>query len=318
MKHILITGGAGFIGSNLARILVQEMGHSVTVLDDFFTGDPGNLRGISVELVEGSILDKNLVEKCIRGKDMIFHLAARNIIVSTRNPREDLEVNVLGTFNVLEAASRGGVEKFVYASTSSIYGNPRYLPISEEEPPHFLNFYSVSKYSGESYTRVFYESQDLPTTVVRYSNVYGYNQTPKNPYCGVIGKFIEAALENEPIQIHGDGEQTRDFTFVDDACRATILVGMSPKSMGEAYNIGTGVETSINSLARMTIQLTKSGSEMVRLDRRDIDNIRRRVLNIEKTRHHLKFFPSYTLEEGLKKTIEWAKRNATDKTVSLD
>jgi UDP-glucose 4-epimerase len=311
VKRILITGGAGFIGSNLARILVQEMGHSVTVIDDLFTGDLVNLKGIPVEFVQGNILDRNLVENCMRGKEIIFHLAARNIIVSMRNPREDLEVNILGTFNVLEAALRAGVEKFVYASTSSIYGNPRYLPISEEEPPHFLNFYSVSKYSGESYARVFYESQDLPATVVRYSNVYGYNQTPKNPYCGVIGKFIEAALKNGPIQIHGDGEQTRDFTFVEDACRATILAGMSPKSTGEAYNVGTGVETSINSLARMTIYLAKSGSKIVSLDRRDIDNIRRRVLNIEKTRYHLKFFPSYTLEEGLRKTIEWVGRNAT-------
>ncbi len=309
MKRVLVTGGAGFIGSNLVKMLVLEYNCSVTVIDDLFTGDIKNLEGLDIEFIHGTILDKDLLKKLMKDKDIVYHLAARNIIVSTKNPREDLEVNIVGTFNVLEAALHSNVEKVIYASTSSVYGNPKYLPITEEETPKFLNFYSVSKYAGESYARVFYELYQLPVVVLRYSNVYGYNQTTKNPYCGVVGKFIEWALRNEPIYIHGDGEQTRDFTFVTDACRATILAALNPKSAGEVYNIGTGVETSINSLAELIIMLTNSQSKIVHIDKRDIDNIRRRVLNIEKIRYHLKFYPEFTLKEGLKKTIEWFKKN---------
>jgi UDP-glucose 4-epimerase len=287
MKKVLVTGGAGFIGSNLVRILKQTYGFSVTVIDDLFTGCKENLKGLDVEFIEGTVADSDLLSKHFKGKDLVFHLAARNIIVSMKNPREDMKVNIEGTFNVLEAALHANVGKVVYTSTSSIYGNPRYLPIIEDEPPKFLNFYSVSKFAGESYAKTFYEAHDLPVAVVRYSNVYGYNQLPTNPYCGVIGKFIVKALEGEPLQIHGDGEQSRDFTFVEDACEATIMAGLSPKSVGQDYNIGTGVETSVNALAQNIIALSGSRSELTYIDRRDIDNIRRRVLNVEKIRQQL-------------------------------
>lgn len=306
-KNILVTGGAGFIGSNLVRILLNEHNSNITVIDDLFTGSLNNIEHLEVEFIKGSILDKDLIKKHMKNKDIIIHLAARNIIVSNKNPREDLEVNIIGTFNILETALSNNVEKVVYASTASIYGNPRYLPINEDEPPKFLNFYSVSKFSGENYSKTYYEVHNLPVTVVRYSNVYGYNQSPTNPYCGVIGKFMDNALKNLPLKIHGDGEQTRDFTFVDDACNATIQAALNPKSTGEVYNIGTGIEVSVNNLAELIIKMTSSKSTVEHINRRDIDNIRRRVLNIEKIRHHLKFFPEYPLKDGLNKTIEWFK-----------
>ena len=309
MRKVLVTGGAGFVGSNLVRMLSEEYGCEVTVLDDLFTGRRDFLEGIEHEFVEGSILDLELLSGCLEGVDTVFHLAARNIIVSIQRPREDMEVNIKGTFNVLEAALEHGVEKMVYASTSSVYGNPRHLPISEDEPPSFLNFYSVSKYAGECYCRTFYEIHDLPVAVVRYSNVYGYNQSPENPYCGVVGRFMDMALRGEPLPVHGDGEQTRDFTFVEDACRATVLAALSPKSPGEVYNIGTGVETSVNKLARTILSLAGAEDRIVYIDRRDIDNIRRRVLNVEKARQHLKFFPDHTLEMGLRKTLDWRMGN---------
>jgi UDP-glucose 4-epimerase len=305
VKRILITGGAGFVGSNLAKLLSKEHGWEVTILDDFFTGTRENLAGLDVEIIEGSVVDESKVASCIKNKDIVFHLAARNIIVSTKNPVDDMQTNIRGTYNILSEALKANTPKVLYTSTCSIYGNPRHLPINEDETPSFLNFYSVSKFAGEGYAKTFYEQFNLPVTIVRYSNVFGPNQSPSNPYCGVIGKFIHNALRNEPLQIHGDGEQTRDFTYVEDACKATLLAALDPKAVGDTFNIGTGVECSVNKLANHVVRLSGSQSQVKHIDKRDIDNIRRRVLNIEKIRYKLRFFPSYTLDDGLKKTIDW-------------
>ena len=178
---ILITGGAGFIGSNLARILTQEHRFDVTVLDDFFTGSESFLSGLKVKIIRASILEEKILKKHVKNKDIIFHLAARNIIASSKNPIDDMNTNVRGTYNVLKIGLDENVKKVVYSSTSSIYGNPKHLPINEDETPSFLNFYSVSKYAGEGYAKTFYEQHDLPVSIVRYSNVYGVNQSPQNP-----------------------------------------------------------------------------------------------------------------------------------------
>ncbi len=309
---VLVTGGAGFVGYNLVRILVQKHGYAVTVIDDLFTGNRDNFTDLdgNIEFIEGSVLDYPLLQKAAEGKDIVFHLAARCMIVSTENPELDLEVNTKGTLNMLKACRQVcDIKKFVYTSTSSIYGNPRYIPINEDDGVRFLNFYSVSKFASEGYCNVFYELYDLPVVVVRYSNVYGYYQTPQNPYCGVIGKFIMRALNNEPLLIHGDGEQTRDFTFVEDAVEATIASALSPRSVGQTYNIGTGREVSINDLARIILEVTNSNSPIEYIESRHIDNIRRRVLNVERLRRDLKYVPHYTLEQGIEKTVSWFKEN---------
>jgi UDP-glucose 4-epimerase len=244
VKNVLVTGGAGFIGSNLVHMLIKDYSCRVTILDDMFTGRLENIKHFridnDVDIVNGSVLDSELLLKLMRGKDTVFHLAAVNIIASMENPRADLQVNIIGTYNVLEASLQAGIERVVYASTSSVYGNPRYLPVCEEDGVRFLSFYSASKYAGESYAQVFYEQYGLPVTIVRYSNVYGYNQRPENPYTGVIARFIKWALNNAPLKIHGDGSQTRDFTFVEDACNATILAGSCARAIGETYNIRRG------------------------------------------------------------------------------
>ncbi|GFN23901.1 NAD-dependent epimerase/dehydratase family protein [Thermanaeromonas sp. C210] len=320
MKHVLVTGGAGFIGSNLVRMLVNDYGCEVTVLDNMYTGCPENLgqQGIAtgVQLVTGTVLDQPLVRKLIQGKDTIFHLAAVNITASMENARADLETNIIGTYNVLEAAHQAGVARVVYASTASVYGNPEYLPVCEEDRVRFLNFYAASKYAGECYAQVFYEQYDLPVTVVRYSNVYGYNQRPENPYAGVVARFINWALHDAPLRIYGDGSQTRDFTFIADACRATVLAALCPQAVGKVYNIATGTETTINELARIVIELTSSKSKVLYEDRRPIDNVHRRVLNVEKARKELGFFPEWTLTRGLQETINWARSLAIDKGIS--
>lgn len=305
IRRALVTGGAGFVGSVLVRHLRAEYGCRVTVLDDFFTGDARHLAGLDVEVVEGSVLDTGLLGRLCRGGEIIFHLAARNIIVSTQSPREDMDVNIRGTFNVLEAALRHDVGRVVYASSSSVYGNARALPSAETELPDPLSYYSVSKYAGEGYAKVFYELHGLPVAITRYSNVYGYNQSPANPYCGVVGRFVENALAGAPLLINGDGEQTRDFTFIDDACEATILAGVSPRAVGEVYNVGTGVETSVNALATAVAEAVGDGVSVRHSGEREIDNIRRRAVDVAKIRRHLQFSPRVSLREGLQATVDW-------------
>jgi UDP-glucose 4-epimerase len=305
-RHVLVTGGAGFVCSRIVARLVTS-GADVRVLDDFSTGTRGNLPAASssLEIIEGSVADLPVVREALDGCDIVIHGAARNIILSTKNPRDDYEVNIGGTLNVLLAARDLQPSRVVYTSSCSIYGNPRYLPIAEEDPVNLLSPYAVSKFAGEGYCHAFYESYNLPTAVVRYSNVFGLGQTPENPYCGVVAKFFQAAMADEPPQIHGDGEQTRDYTFVEDAVTATLSVAVSPRATGQAYNVGTGRETSVNRLAQLIAEITGASVEPRHVDRRDIDNIRRRVVNIEKIRRELRWTPVVTVEQGLRDTYDW-------------
>jgi UDP-glucose 4-epimerase len=309
-QRIVVTGGAGFVGSNIVRRLSKE-GAQVVVLDDFYTGAMENLPADdpAIEIVRGTVTDYELVRDVVKGAAVVFHEAARNIIVSTRNPREDYEVNIGGTLNVLLAARETNVPRTVYASSASVYGNPRYLPINEDDATNMLSPYAVSKFAGENYCKAFYESYGLSVAAVRYSNVFGIAQRPDNPYCGVIARFFESAMNHESPRIHGDGEQTRDFTYIDDVVEATLLAGISSKAEGQVYNVGTGRETTINHLARTIIRITAATVEPTYIDRRDIDNIRRRVVNIEKIRRELRWVPSVTIEEGLRRTYQWLKEN---------
>lgn len=311
-KGVLVTGGAGFVGSNLVRKLVEE-GAKVTILDDFFTGSLSNLFNLEgkYELVRGSVTDKELVMSLVKQVNFVFHLAARNIIASTKNPLEDFQTNIGGTLNVLLAAREFLPERVVYSSSASVYGNPVYLPINEDDRINLLTPYAVSKYGGEGYCQAFYESYGIPVSIVRYSNVYGIGQDSLNPYCGVVAKFMEKAFQKQPIEIHGDGQQTRDFTFVEDAVEATILAALSPKADGEVFNVGTGIETDINTLAKEILNLYHSDSAPVYIDRRDIDNIRRRVLNVEKIRRKLKWISHVTVRDGLRQTMQWFRKRRT-------
>jgi UDP-glucose 4-epimerase len=304
--RVLVTGGAGFVGSNLVRRLIGE-GARVTVLDDLFTGRLENLPATGFEFERGSVTDAALVTRMVAAHEVVFHAAARNIVVSTRNPREDFETNIGGTLNVLLAARDAGTRRVVYTSSTSVYGNPRYLPINEDDRLQLLTPYAVSKLGGENYCMAFYESYGVPATAVRYSNVYGPGQEPSNPYCGVVAKFIEALFAGRPPLIHGDGEQTRDFTYIDDAVAATVLAATTPRAIGEVFNVGTGVETRVNELAAILVRLVGADVTPEHKDKRDIDNIRRRVVNIEKTRRTLRWVPEVTLEKGLQRTVEWQR-----------
>jgi len=301
----LVTGGAGFIGSNLVDKLVEE-GATVTILDDLFTGRRDNISHLKkIKFIEGSVTDYDLVARLVNGTDFVFNLAVRNIIVSTVSPILDFQVNIGGTFNILLAAKTYGVKRLVYASSASIYGNPRYLPINEDDRISTLSPYAASKLSGENYCSAFYESYGVPATILRYSNVFGINQSPSNPYCGVISRFFNRMMHNKVPHIHGDGEQTRDFTYVSDVVEATLLAALSPKSEGEIFNVASGIETSINHLTKLLADVTSIPVSPAHIDKRDIDNIRRRVLNIEKIRRVLRWSPTITLSRGLEFTYDW-------------
>jgi UDP-glucose 4-epimerase len=304
-KRVLVTGGAGFVGCNVVSRLLTE-GAIVTVLDDFFTGKEDNIpQHARVQLVRGTVEDLDLVRSLVKDADLVIHEAARNIIVSTKNPLDDYRVNIGGTLNVLLACREYGTARMVNASSASVYGNPRYLPINEDDATNLLSPYAVSKYAGESYCKAFYESYGVSTAIVRYSNVYGPMQRPDNPYCGVMSKFFELTMKGEPVRIHGDGEQTRDFTYVVDVVTATLLAAVSPKAEGQVYNVGTGRETSINQLAVLAARIVGVPLQVEYVDRRDIDNIRRRVVNIEKLRRELRWSPLVTIEKGMTSTHQW-------------
>jgi len=302
-RRILVTGGAGFVGGAVARRLV-DAGAKVTVLDDLFTGQAETVPS-AAQFVHGSVTDVALVNELVAANSLVFHLAARNIIASTKNPRDDFETNIGGTLNVLLAARESRVERVVYSSSTSVYGNPRSIPINEDDLIVPLSPYAVSKLGGESYCQAFYESYNLPMAVVRYSNIFGVGQRPDNPYCGVVSKFLTNAFEGEPLSVHGDGLQTRDFTYIDDAVEATLLAAIHPRAEGEIFNVGTGIETSVVELARMIGLATGREVTVQTVDRRDIDNIRRRVVNIEKARRMLHWVPQVRMQRGLDLTAQW-------------
>jgi UDP-glucose 4-epimerase len=304
-RRILVTGGAGFVGSAVTKRLV-DAGARVTVLDDLFTGKAEEVP-TGATLVRGSVTDGDLVQELVAANSLILHMAARNIIASTANPLDDYATNIGGTLNVLLAARASKVDRVVYSSSASVYGNPRSIPINEDDPVWTLSPYAVSKLGGENYCTAFSENYDLPVATVRYSNVYGPGQRPDNPYSGVVSKFMVQAHSRIPISVHGDGEQTRDYTYVDDAVDATLAAAVHPRAEGEIFNVGTGIETSVNRLAVAVGEAMGVPIEINRIDRRDIDNIRRRVVNIEKIRRMLRWTPQWTLERGLAETAVWFK-----------
>ena len=306
-RSVLVTGGAGFVGGGVVRRLVGA-GARVTVLDDLFTGRAETVPA-EVRFVEGSVTEQDLVDRLVAEAELVFHMAARNIIASTKNPRDDFAVNIGGTLNVLMAARASGTQRVVYTGSTSVYGNPRTIPINEDDTIVPLSPYAVSKLGGEHYCLAFAESYGSPVAIVRYSNVYGEGQRPDNPYCGVVSKFFASAYEGRPLQVHGDGEQTRDFTYVDDAVDATLLAGIAPRAEGEVFNVGTGIETSVNELGRRIGAAVGREVEIEHIDRRDIDNIRRRVVNIEKARRMLRWAPQVGLDRGLELTARWLERS---------
>ncbi len=302
MEKVIVTGGAGFIGSHLAEELARR-GYQVTILDDLSTGEMENIKELlkkgSVQFIQDSITNFSLLKELFQGAIYVFHQAALpSVPRSVKDPLAASEVNITGTLNVLLAARDNKVRKVVYASSSSVYGDTPTLPKKEDMVPHPQSPYAVSKLAGEHYCRVFQEVYGLATACLRYFNVYGPRQNPDSQYAAVIPRFIRWASEGSPLIIFGDGEQTRDFTFIADAVEANILAAEGNAS--GVFNIGRGKSIAINELAQLVIKLTGNNVEPVHREPREGD-IRHSLADISKART-LGYEPRYNLEEGLEET----------------
>jgi nucleoside-diphosphate-sugar epimerase len=307
----LITGGAGFIGSNLADELVRR-GERVRILDNFSTGSMEYLRGIQdrVEIVEADIRDYDAVRRAMEGVVYVSHQAAlRSVERSVDDPLGTDDVNVHGTLHVLMAARETkSVKRVVYASSSSVYGESEEMPKAENLTPLPVSPYAVSKLAAELYCRVFSKLYGLETVSLRYFNVFGPRQSPRSRYAAVVPLFMQAALGNEPLEVHGDGQQSRDFTYIDNVVDANILACTTPGVGGGVYNVACGERHSLLEIADIIgsfagRQLPRRHTEPRRGD------VRHTLASIDLARQQLGYNPAVGFEEGLRRTFEAMKRN---------
>jgi len=309
VTKVVVTGGAGFIGSHLA-LKLAERGNHVTIVDDLSTGRVENIAALlktsGAELVRGSVTDLSLLQSVFSGASYVFHLAAiPSVPRSIEDPLGTHQVNVTGTLNVLMAARDSNVKKVVYASSSSVYGDTPTLPKREDMVPSPQSPYAVAKLAGEYYCSVFHQVFGLPTVCLRYFNVYGPRQDPHSPYAAVIPKFITSVLQGKPPIIFGDGGQTRDFTYVEDATEANILAVESDAT--GIFNIGSGDRVSINELARLVLEILGKDLEPQHLEPRAGD-IRHSLADIALAKT-FGYTPRHSLSEGVRRTIDqgtWA------------
>jgi nucleoside-diphosphate-sugar epimerase len=303
---VLVTGGAGFIGSHLCEAL-DVLGARVTVIDDLSGGDAQNLKGFgNVELVESSILDQGTLARCTAGRRYVFHLAALGSVPrSVEQPRLYNEVNTLGTLNVLEAARTAGVQRVMFAASSSAYGeNPvpwiEYMPVLPKSP------YAANKVAGEALMKAYSASYGLDTCSTRYFNIFGPRQNANSAYAAVIAAFAKALLKGERPLIFGDGEQSRDFTFVHNAVYANLLAARCPgKIEGETLNVGCGRRVSVNELARLMAQAWGHPELSPVYQPERAGDIKHSFADLEKTRATIGYEPILDFEEGLKVTMDW-------------
>jgi len=308
----LVTGGAGFIGSNTVDELVRR-GHSVVVLDDLSAGKEENLAEIrsKITFVKGSITDIEAVQKAMHQAEYVIHLAARTSVPrSVKDPLETNRINVEGTLNVLVAARDNKVKRIVFAASSSAYGETATLPKTEAMQPQPISPYGVSKYVGELYAQTFGRCYGLENVSVRYFNIFGPRQDPDSPYSGVLSRFATAFLEQQQPVVYGDGEQTRDFTYVDNAVQANLLACEASSVSGGVFNIGTGARISLN----QTLELLRRISGIKREAKYDPPregDIRDSQADISRARESLGYEPTVFFEEGLERTFAWYRLHHT-------
>jgi len=300
MKKYVITGGVGFIGSHIAEFLTS-LGHQVIVLDNLRTGFESNLKGIDIEFTKGDIRNKELVKDISENANAIFHLAAMvSVPESLLNVEECIDINALGTINILEAAKENKSCKVVLSSSAANYGDNPILPKIETMSPEPKTPYSVTKLDGEFYLKMYSDQWQVPTVSLRYFNVFGPRQNPASAYAAAVPIFINKALKNEPITIFGNGLQTRDFIYVKDVVKANVLASQVG---GGTYNVALGQSMTILQLAEKIIDITNSNSKIQFLEER-LGDIKHSVANTEKF-NALGFKPDYSIDVALLETIEY-------------
>jgi len=310
-QKILVTGGAGFIGSHIVDRLIEE-GFEVTVIDDLHTGSLANIsrhHGVkNFQLVEGDVRDTSLVRKTLKDVDVVFHEAAlANVALSVKDPITTNQVNVEGTLNLLEASRDANVKRFIFASSAAVYGNTKSPQKREDDSLNPTSPYGVSKLASENYVRVFHRLHGLKTVCLRYFNVYGPGQRVDvhGSYGGVISIFINRILNNMPPIIQGDGEQTRDFVYVNDVVEANMLALNSENGAGEAFNIGTGKNISIKQVAEILKHImNRENLEDIHTEPRPTD-IKHGYADISKAKRVLGYAPRFSIEKGLTELVNW-------------
>jgi UDP-glucose 4-epimerase len=300
-----VTGGAGFIGSNLVSALL-ERGDDVRVLDNFSTGSRGNLEGVEVDVVEGELRSYERVHAATRGVEVVYHLGALGSVPrSVQDPLTSNAVNVEGTLNVLLAARDEGVRRVVFSSSTSVYGSTRQLPTREDSPPDPISPYGVAKLAAERYCISFsrvYES--FESVVLRYFNVFGPRQSPFSQYAAVVPRFVTAIDAGRPVEIHGDGEQSRDFTYVGNVVDATVRAGDAAGASGEIFNVAAGSPASVNLIADTIGEILGKPVERRHLPSRAGD-IRNSWADLSKSERMLGYAPKIALEDGLRRTVDF-------------
>ncbi len=306
MAYHLVTGGCGFVGSHLVEALVQK-GERVRVFDNCSTGKIQNIAHLKdqIELTDGDLRELDTVHQAVEGVDYIFHQGARpSVARSVADPILSNNVNINGTLNLLVAARDAGVKRVVYAASSSAYGNIPTLPRSETLSPQPASPYAITKYVGECYCRVFTQVFGLETVALRYFNIFGPRQDPTSQYSAVIPKFIHAYLHGSSPTIEGDGEQSRDFTYIANAVHANLLACHAEGVAGEVFNIGCGEQTSINTLANLIGEMMEVDAKPVYTSSRPGD-VRHSRADIQKAQRMLGYEPKVDLKAGLRHTIDW-------------
>jgi nucleoside-diphosphate-sugar epimerase len=302
----LVTGGAGFIGSHIVDELVRR-GHSVVVLDNLSTGKESNLASVreKIELSTGSVTDLAAVQAACRGADYVVHLAARTSVPrSVQDPVDTNHANIDGTLNVLVAARDAKVRRFVFAASSSAYGDTPTLPKVETMPPAPISPYGVTKYVGELYAQVFGRVYGLENASVRYFNVFGPRQDPTSQYSGVLSRYMLAVIEGEAPEVYGDGEQSRDFTYVENIVDETLRACEAPGASGKVFNGGTGARITLNEVLRQLEKITGKKLQAKYEPPRTGDILHSQA-DISLARRVLGYEPRVLFEQGLKRTWDW-------------